>query len=79
MLKENLHYIAWSRYWNQFLLVDGYEGLNLMLKGLGISHVFTFDLKSGYHLVDILVYFDVKLLMGSCSNRKFYMFKMLLV
>jgi hypothetical protein len=43
-----------------------------MLKGPGISRFFTFDLKSGYHLVDIHVYFGVKLLMGSCSNMKLY-------
>ena len=70
------------RYVNQFLPEQKfkYEGLNLVPqmfeKG---DHFFTFDLKSGYHHVDIHADFWTYLgfSWGSGSTRKFYMFKVL--
>ena len=80
--KGKLRLVLDLRYVNQFLPKHKfkYEGLNLVPqmfeKG---DHFFTFDLKSGYHHVDIHVDFWTYLgfSWGLGTTRKYYMFKVL--
>ena len=73
------HLVLDLRYVNQFILMK-YEGLNIVLQLCGKGDYFvTFDLKSGYHHVDIHVdcWRYLGFSWGEASNKKWYTFKVL--
>lgn len=82
--KGKPHLVINQRYVNQYLQLSKfkYEGLNLIpaLFSKG-DYMFTFDLKSGYHHLDIHVHEASQSYLGFTwgegINKKFYVFRVL--